>query len=289
VSVDPLGRATFSPPFPLDVGTRVSARYSGNGAYLPVASGFVPAIRAAATTTELETSANPAMEGGEVEVLAKVRNTETDVVPFGSVTFFIDGIQALPPLQLDDDGEVGVLVSDLPAGAFNVEAVYEDDTADIPDFAESRAGYVQHVSAAPASPAATSTNVVTAPSLAPATSAAGAAPRLTVVAPGTTTRGRARTRGRRITGDSSEPGRPRASASIDARAARRFRLGSGKTPVGVGRSSRPAGRATRHILRLTFSRRARRALARARKVRLILRIETDDTAVVRTVTLRRGR
>jgi hypothetical protein len=283
--VDPLGRATFAPPSPLDVGTRVSARYSGSGAYLPVGGGFTPAIRAAGTTTALETSANPAMEGGEVEVVATVQNTETDVVPFGSVTFLIDGTQALPPVPLSEDGDAGVIATDLPPGDFHVEAIYEDDTADIPDFAKSRASYIQHVSAAPASPA--DEGPIPAPG--PATPTVSAAPRLTVATPAPTTIAHALAHGLRIRVGCSEPCLPRASARIDARAARRFRLGSGKAPAVVGRSSRPTRRATRHTLRLTFSRRARHALARARKVRLILRIETADTAVTRRITLRRRR
>ena len=281
--VDPLGRATFAPPFPLDVGTRVSARYSGSGD-LPVAGGFTPADRAAATTTALDTSANPATEGGEVEVVATVQNTETDVVPFGSVTFLIDGTQALPPVPLSEDGDAGVIATDLPPGDFHVEAIYEDDTADIPDFAKSRASYIQHVSAAPASPAGSPQ-----PAPGPATPAVRAAPRLTVATPAPTTIAHALAHGLRIKVGCSEPCLPRARASIDARAARRFRLGSGKAPAVVGRSSRPTRRATRHTLRLTFSRRTRHALARARKVRLILRIQTADTAVTRRITLRRRR
>lgn len=152
VTLDAQARASVDPPFLIDVGTTISARYAGNLTYSPSRGDAQPDVAPAATATALVSSANPATVGGEVDLVATVDNLDTDVIPFGSVQFFIDGEPVLDPQPLDGDGQVGVTATDIPAGDYVVTAAYHDDTAAIPDFVDSQSSFTQHVVARPAPP-----------------------------------------------------------------------------------------------------------------------------------------
>jgi hypothetical protein len=161
VGVDSGGRAEYDPPFLLDVGDVASATYGGD-ARLGWSSGEA-ALRVlpAATTTSLVTSANPVVRGQTIDLFVTVANTDTDVSPFGSVQFSVDGAPVGSPIGLDDNGQVGVgLLANVAAGDYRVSASYYDDTAAIADFAPSTASVLERVTeSATTAPGATQTQV----------------------------------------------------------------------------------------------------------------------------------
>jgi Tol biopolymer transport system component len=153
VVVDAGGRAEYDPPFLLDVGDVASATYGGD-ARLGWSSGEA-ALRVlpAATTTSLVTSANPVARGQTINLFVTVANTDTDVPPFGSVQFSVDGAPVGSPIGLDDNGQVGVgLLANVAAGEYRVSASYYDDTAAIADFAPSTTWVLERVTESATTP-----------------------------------------------------------------------------------------------------------------------------------------
>ena len=98
------GRATFSPTYLLNVGDAVSAVYSGDNRHAPSSATIDQQVHAAVSSTTLTSSANPATAGAEITFVATVLNHSSDVTPFGSVQFLLDGKPAIEPLSLDADG-----------------------------------------------------------------------------------------------------------------------------------------------------------------------------------------
>jgi hypothetical protein len=159
VVLDANGRAAYTPSFPLDVGATVSVAYSGNANYGTSNTSLRPSIQPASTSLSLESSSNPQASGGEVTFTATVTNSSTEVIPFGSVQFLIDGEPVLAPLPLENNGQVGITGAGLPPGDYTVTALYHDDTLAIPDFTDSRASVTEHITSPPASPPALASTV----------------------------------------------------------------------------------------------------------------------------------
>lgn len=146
VELDAGGRATWWPSSHLDVGDSVSASYAGDVTYTDAQSPDADfTIVPAPTASTLTTSPNPVFRGDVVRVSLAVRNLSTAVVPFGSATFFIDGMP-FAPLRLDADGRVEFdVIAEAEPGEYRIVAVYEDDTGVPPDFVGTRAALVQVV------------------------------------------------------------------------------------------------------------------------------------------------
>jgi hypothetical protein len=157
VALGPDGRATFTPPEPLDVGDEVTAEYTGNAQLGPSTSPILlPAVQPAASSLVLRSSANPQTADGEVTFTARVTNLNTGIVPFGSVQFVLDGQPTLAPAPLDPNGEAAFVASGFDPGDVVVAALYHDDTGTPADFTDSQATLTEHitsVSAATPSPA----------------------------------------------------------------------------------------------------------------------------------------
>ena len=145
-ALDAGGHAAYTPAFLLDVGDVVSATYSGDAA-LGWSTGEAPLdVLPASTATTLVSSRNPVTRGEQTDILVTVANTDTDIAPFGSVQFSIDGDAHRPRLDLDENGQADVgLVANVPAGSYTVRVDYVDDTAEIADFRPSSASFVQRV------------------------------------------------------------------------------------------------------------------------------------------------
>jgi hypothetical protein len=146
VAVDALGHARHEPDFLLDVGDVVSATYGGDAHWGWSFGESSLRILPARTTTTLATTPNPVLAGGEVDTIVTVHNASTDITPFGSVQFSVDGAPIGPRLELDDGGQVAVVLdANVSAGAYRVRVDYLDDTAPIADFAPSSASVVETV------------------------------------------------------------------------------------------------------------------------------------------------
>jgi virginiamycin B lyase len=144
------GQVAWSPAEALDVGAVVLARYEGDATYGPSHSApIIPAITAARTAVEISVTPDQPEAGDDVILLARVVNLDSDVVPFGSVSFVINGIDLLGAMELDEDGYVGVEILDAPAGSYHLTAVYHDDTGVRADFADSRADTTRVLTVAP--------------------------------------------------------------------------------------------------------------------------------------------
>jgi len=150
VALDGDGGVGFDPPFLLDVGSTITARYAGDSKYGPSRGDVQPQVKQAATVTSLISSANPAPADDETTITASVKNSNTAATPFGSVQFLIDGEAVIEPLPLDDNGEAGISLSGFEAGEYVVLARYHDDTAAVPDFLDSQATLTQRISSTPA-------------------------------------------------------------------------------------------------------------------------------------------
>jgi hypothetical protein len=158
VALGPDGRATFTPPDPLDVGDEVTAEYTGNAQLGPSTSPILlPAVQPAASSLVLRSSANPQTADGLVTFTARVTNLNTGIVPFGSVQFVLDGQPTLAPVPLDPSGEAAIVVSGFDPGDVVVAALYHDDTGTPADYTDSQATLTEHItSVSAATPSPTS-------------------------------------------------------------------------------------------------------------------------------------
>ncbi len=247
----------------VDVGGDVSARYSGDSGYETSSTRIAPSVRAAATSTALQSSANPAVAGSEVTILATVSNTENDFVPFGSVQFLVDGEPVIEPLELDD-GQAGIVASALPPGAYDVRALYHDDTAAVPDFLDSQAAMTLRVAAATtplAPPPPPGPPTITA--IAPAASNAFALLSRTVSSNGVI----------RLRVRASDPGTYRATATRCSLS--RSRCSASSPAYGTGRTTARAGRTI--TLSVRSNALARAALARGRSIRVTVAVSFQSS------------
>ncbi len=237
----------------------VRARYSGDSTNGTSSTQIAPSVRAAATSTALRSSANPAVAGSDVTILATVSNTENDFVPFGSVQFLVDGEAVIEPLELDDDGQAGIVASALPPGGYDVRALYHDDTAAIPDFLDSQAAMTLRIAAA--------TPPLAPPPPGPATitpaSNAFALLRRTVSSNGVI----------RLRVRASDPGTYRATATRCPLS--RSRCSASSPAYGTGRTTARAGRTI--TLSVRSNARARAALARGRSTRVTVAVSFQSS------------
>jgi hypothetical protein len=219
VAIDSSGLTTAGLAGVVDVGSTIGATYSGDSAFDSSYGELSPDIQPARTAVSLRSSANPAAALTRVVVTAHVSNVDTPPAPFGSVQFLVNGQPVLEPLGLNANSDAGI-VGALPAGTYTITALYHDDTAAIPDFADSSATMTQTVNAAAAPPPP----------------AVGPSPSATTVANASFILGRPSTRAGAITlsVESIDPGRFTFSAttvrkfrSSRAAAKRSIRYGSG--------------------------------------------------------------
>jgi hypothetical protein len=132
VALDPQGRAVFDSTYYLDVGAQVTARYMGTAEFEPSRADFRPSIAWAPTATVAMLTPKA---GGGFDLLIRVTNESTEVIPFGSVEVWIDGAQAGPALPLDANGEARYTGGEtLGIGLHPVEVFYADDTGEPADF-----------------------------------------------------------------------------------------------------------------------------------------------------------
>jgi hypothetical protein len=156
--LDAGGTAEFSAPYLLDVGDVVSATYGGDATLGWSVGEAALTVRPATTSTALSVSPNPVPTGGTVTVTVAVANHDTDILPFGSIQFSVDGAPLGDPLTLDDNGLLSVgFVADVAPGQYVVSADYVDDFGGPADFRPSNASTIVQVvgagGAPPASPA----------------------------------------------------------------------------------------------------------------------------------------
>ncbi len=146
--------SNFAPEYDLNVGDAVAAHYAGDAAYGGSSVSLTPTIQPAHTITSLTASPNPQTSSGEVTFTATVTNSSTEIVPFGSVQFVIDGEPVLSPQPLENNGQVGITGAGLPPGEYSVTALYHDGTGAIPDFMDSQSTLTEHITSPPPSPPA---------------------------------------------------------------------------------------------------------------------------------------
>jgi hypothetical protein len=147
--LDGNAQANFAPGYDLNVGDTVTASYGGDSAYGESSVSLTPTIHPAATVTSLSASQNPQTSSGEVTFTATVTNSSTEIAPFGSVQFVIDGEPVLGPQPLENNGQVGITGSGLPPGEYTVTALYHDDTGVTPDFTDSQASVTEYITSPP--------------------------------------------------------------------------------------------------------------------------------------------
>jgi Tol biopolymer transport system component len=165
IALDALGQAHHEPDFLVNVGEVVAATYGGDARWGWSVGESALHVLPAPTTTALAVGPNPVPAGGTATATVTVTNTPTDIAPFGSVQFAINGAPLGPRLELDENGQVvASLVADVPAGDYRVSVDYLDDTAPIPDFVPSSAALVEHVVATASAGAATSAAAPATPS-----------------------------------------------------------------------------------------------------------------------------
>lgn len=157
VPMNAQGVSALVPGFFFDVGDTVSARYLGDSVYLPSAAPDVATqVSPAQTSTQISSLPGPATIGSSFVVTVRVANTSTNVVPFGSVEFLVNGA-SLGSLDIDDTGRVDALVTTQPGvvqpGQYQLVARYTDTTGVPADFVSSSAQTTLTLSAAPSSPA----------------------------------------------------------------------------------------------------------------------------------------
>ena len=254
----------------VDVAGAVSARYGGDSTHATSSTQLVPGVRAAATSTALQSSANPAVLGTDVTVTATVSNTENDFPPFGSVQFLVDGEAVIEPLALDDDGRAGIVAGGLPPGAYDVRALYHDDTAPIPDFVDSQAAMTLRVAAATTPPPLPSPLPPAITPIAPAASNAFVVLGKTVMSTGVI----------RLRVRASDPGTFRATARRCSRS--RSSCGASSPAYGTGRTSARADRTVTLSVRPNSHARAALALGRSMRVTVAVRFQSSKGGSART-------
>jgi hypothetical protein len=137
-----------------DVGSTVRADYAGGNNYGASFGTVQPDIAPAPTSTTLTSTANPISPFAAFTITAHVANTATGIRPFGSVQFYSNGVPVLDPIELDQNGDAGI-IGKQAAGTYAIRADYVDDTADIPDFKPSSGTLSEQVGATPVTTATT--------------------------------------------------------------------------------------------------------------------------------------
>jgi len=106
----------------------ISATYSGDGTFSGGTATLVQKVHTSASTTTLNSSANPSSSGQPVSFTATVAATPPGAtIPSGQVTFQ-EGTTILAQIPLDGSGTASFTTSDLSAGDHQVTALYASDT-----------------------------------------------------------------------------------------------------------------------------------------------------------------
>ena len=148
------GKTTFSISS-LAVGSHsITAVYGGDGNFTasPASPAVTQVVNKAASTTNVVSSANPAVFGQAVTFKATVAPTSGSGTPTGSVTF-MDGLTSLSTVTLSG-GAASFTASSLAIGTHSITAVYNGDSA----FSGSTSGAIAQV----INQAATTTSVASA-------------------------------------------------------------------------------------------------------------------------------
>jgi Bacterial Ig-like domain (group 3)/IPT/TIG domain/Fibronectin type III domain/FG-GAP repeat len=147
VTLDSSGKASYSPPYFLDVGDTVTADYGGDAKHDISTTAFTPTINPAVTSLSLSSSRNPATSADSLTITATVVNTSTTITPFGTVHFVADG-QPLD-VPVDANGQAAIDGNSLDVGDHTITASYHDDTGATPDFTDSQATIIEHITPPP--------------------------------------------------------------------------------------------------------------------------------------------
>jgi len=264
VTLDAHGAALYDPAYLLNVGEVVSATYGGDARWGWSAGEAPVDVVPARTATMLSIEPSPALAGDEVTVNVEVANLDTDIPPYGSVSFAIDGQRVGAPFDLDEEGRLTLTVrlSGVEPGEHRVTVGYEDDTGTPANFTPSAAAGSVRVTAPQPTP--------TANPAAPAPTAAPAGP----AAPRIVTAKQLRTFGERVAAALRRRGLAalrRASPAFTAATAGTLRqtVLAGRTQVASGSATfRRAG--TRRV-NWRLSTAGRRLIEHGRAVRVVIR------------------
>jgi Bacterial Ig-like domain (group 3) len=249
----------------------VRARYSGDGLYEPSDATAAQTVTRAATTTTVESSANPADAGAPIDLIVDVSaNAPSNGIPTGTVQFTVDGAPIGAPFALDDDGQLAVEARGLSPGTHTLTVHYGGDD----DYLTSDAALQQTIRTPPSPPVPTTSTSRPAPAsevtIRPLTSA-----RLlrTLRIPATLRTGRS---GTVTLGRASNPPLRSLTVDLTARARHSIRAVAATHVLAHAKLSIPAGASRAIKVRLT--RAARESLRRHRRlsVRVVVRA-TDHT------------
>lgn len=133
VPVDGSGRASVTTSSLAAGGTWhgnhfITATYSGDANHPAAAMTLVQKVHAAASTTQLDLTANPAAQGQGVTISTSVRAVPFNAgTPSGMVTFY-DGGTVIGQVALDVDGNAGIVKSDFSYGSHALTASYASDS-----------------------------------------------------------------------------------------------------------------------------------------------------------------
>ena len=278
----PAGSA-ISSPFYFDVGDSTRARYAGDSHYLPSGSPEAATrVSAARTTMRIASNANPVPSGGTVEVRVDVTNTSTSVPPSGWVEFAVNGVGVAFLEMVDGEPTVARLVADVPPGDYTVGARFFVYGGAPLNFDASFGSYVQRVFA-PVAP------VAAPPPPSPGSPSMGAAlRRRDLSAMVATLVGALRRRGFAALRGGPQKLTVAGPGVLTQRVVRR--AGKKRVLIASGRRSFPA--AGQGSLRLRLTAAGRRAVRRARRLRLeiVTRFAPRSgqaVKVVRRITVRR--
>jgi Bacterial Ig-like domain (group 3) len=276
--LDAAGHATFLAS--AGAGTYLArAHYSGDSLYAPSDATAPQTVTKAASTTTLESSANPADAGSEIDLFVDVTaNAPSQGIPTGTVQFTLDGEAIGQPFALDADGQLAVAASGLPPGTHVVTAHYSGDE----DYLASDATLEQTVrtpapapttSAAPPAPPAPSASASTAAPTGPVTikplTAAGLLTALRI--PKTL---KADGAGKITLGTAKNPPVRSLTVALTARSQHTARAAAATPILGHAKITVPAG--TSRAVKVTLTRAARRSLRRHGLLPVRVRVKATD-------------
>lgn len=263
VALDPNGRAEYLPPFLLDVGDAVSGTYGGDARWGWSHGDAGLSVVPASTVTSLVTSSNPVTTGQALDVVVTVANTSTDITPFGSVQFSIDGGAVGPRLSLDRNGQVALrLTVGVAAGDYQVGADYRDDTAVIADFLPSSGVLAQRVNS-PGTPQQATTIQAIVPAVVHPKDVAGFGK---LLAQALRTSGFARLSAKGALFAAAAPGTLSQSVYFRPQGSSALRMAARRILVAAGRHTFTRPGSSRLSLRLTSA--GKRLIRRAKQLRL---------------------
>jgi len=143
------GRAVFESSYYVEAGDKVTAQYLGDGTNDSSMGEATFTVLPAKTRVAVTTTPSPAEFGQPVKIDVKVSNDSTAITPWGNVTLVVDGVAVAKPFPVDDrDGVVTIIGgAGLAPGAHAIEARFENT-----GLFEPAAGSAQHTVTAPPVP-----------------------------------------------------------------------------------------------------------------------------------------